>query len=427
MRIAVVGTGVAGMLAARLLHGAHEVTVFEADGRVGGHVNTVDVPAGGRRWPVDTGFIVCNERTYPEFLRLLAILGVGTQPSDMSFSVSCRSSGLEYGGSSLNTLFAQRSNLLRPSFLSMVRDILRFHREAPWILEQDDDGLTLGGLLEHGRYGRAFAENYLLPMGGAIWSTESASMRDVPARWFVRFFANHGMLSVDDRPQWMVVRGGSRAYAQALVAPFRERIRTSTPVVSVRRFGDRVEVETAEGSPESFDQIVIATHSDQALKLLADPSPAEREVLAAIPFQENLTVLHTDARVMPRRKLAWASWNYHLNSGSRGVAVSYWMNRLQSLDAPEDWFVTLNDVAGIDPSRVVKRIRYHHPVYRREGVAAQERWSEVNGVRRTWYCGAWWSFGFHEDGVRSALRVAQAFGRSLDDLEQERASSLAAS
>jgi predicted NAD/FAD-binding protein len=421
VKVAVVGTGVSGMVLARLLHGAHELTVFEADARIGGHVHTVPVEAGGRTWPVDTGFIVCNDRTYPNFLRLLRALEVGTQPSDMSFSVSCRRTGLEYNGTSLNTLFAQRTNLLRPSFHRMVRDILRFHREAPRILDESDDGLTLGGLLERGRYSAAFAENYLLPMGGAVWSAEARSMLDVPARWFVRFFHHHGMLTVDDRPQWRVVRGGSRTYADALVAPFRHRIRTGAPVASVRRCADYVEVTPRGGAPEAFDQVVLATHSDQALQVLADPSPAEREVLGAIPYQENVAVLHTDAGVMPRRRLAWAAWNYHLRSSAPGVAVTYWMNRLQSLDAPENWFVTLNDVGDIDPRRIVRRIVYHHPVYRRAGVAAQSRWAEVNGVRRTWYCGAWWGFGFHEDGVKSALAVAERFGRSLSDLEAERA------
>lgn len=412
------------MLAGRLLAGAHDVTLYEADDRIGGHVHTVSAPDGARTVPVDTGFIVYNERTYPNFTRLLGILGVETQASKMSFSVSCRRTGLEYNGTNLNSLFAQRVNILRPSFHRMVRDILRFHREAPAILADGDERLTLGALLERAAYGREFSEHYLLPMGGAVWSAEPAAMRDFPARNFVQFFSNHGMLSVDDRPQWRVVKGGSRKYADALVAPIRDRIRTGTPVVGIRRFEDHVELETRGAAPERFDQVVVAAHSDQALALLRDPTAHEREVLGAIPYQENVAVLHTDSRVMPKRKLAWASWNYHLGVERPGVAVTYWMNELQTLAGPTNWFVTLNDVEGIDPAKVVRRIVYHHPAYRPEGVAAQRRWADVNGARRTWYCGAYWSYGFHEDGVKSALRVAERFGRSLDDLEREPAASV---
>ncbi len=419
MKIAVVGTGVSGMLAGRLLAGAHDVTLFEADERIGGHVNTIDVRDGARSIPVDTGFIVCNDRTYPGFMRLLGILGVETQPSKMSFSVACRRTGLEYNGTSLNALFAQRANLFRPSFHRMVRDILRFHREAPGVLADGDETLTLGALLDRGRYGREFAEHYLLPMGGAVWSAEPAAMREFPALSFVQFFSNHGMLSVDDRPQWRVVKGGSRVYAEALVAPIRDRIRTGSPVLAIQRYEDRVELTARGRAPERFDHVVIATHSDQALAMLRDASAAEREVLGAIPYQENVAVLHTDASVMPERKLAWASWNYHLGIDRSGVAVTYWMNELQTLAGPTNWFVTLNDVDGIDPRHVLRRITYHHPVYRREGVAAQKRWAEIDGVRRTSFCGAYWSYGFHEDGVKSALRVAERFGRSLDDLERE--------
>ncbi|MBL8861908.1 MAG: FAD-dependent oxidoreductase [Planctomycetes bacterium] len=419
MKIAVVGTGVSGMLAGRLLAGVHDVTLFESEERVGGHVHTHAVRDGARTVPVDTGFIVCNDRTYPHFMRLLSILSIETQASRMSFSVACRRTGLEYNGTSLNALFAQRSNLLRPSFHRMVRDILRFHRDAPRVLAAGDSTLTLGDLLQSGRYGPEFAEHYILPMGGAVWSAEPAMMRDFPAITFLRFFQNHGMLSVDDRPVWRVVKGGSRVYADALIAPLRDRIRTGCPVVSIRRTADGVDITTLGATPERFDQVVIAAHSDQALAMLADPSEEERVVLGAIPYQENVAVLHTDTRVMPRRKLAWAAWNYHLGTDGGGVAVTYWMNELQTLAGPTQWFVTLNDVAGIDPDKVLRRITYQHPVYRREGIAAQARWSEINGVRRTWYCGAYWAYGFHEDGVRSALRVAERFGRSLDDLERE--------
>ncbi len=441
MKIAVVGTGVSGMLAGRLLAGPHDVTLFEADARIGGHVHTVDVQRTARALPVDvqhtartvpvdvqrtartlpvdTGFIVCNDRTYPNFLRLLRILGVETQPSKMSFSVACRRTGLEYNGTSLNTLFAQRSNLFRPSFHRMVRDILRFHREAPAVLTSGDESLTLGDLLDRGGYGREFCEHYLLPMGGAVWSAAAAEMREFPALNFVQFFSNHGMLSVNDRPEWRVVRGGSRTYAEALIAPIRDRIRIQSAVTAVRRFDDRVEVTTRTHGTERFDHVVLAAHSDQSLAMLTDASADERAILGAIPYQPNVAVLHTDESVMPKRQLAWASWNYHLGADRAGVAVTYWMNELQTLAGPTNWFVTLNDVDGIDPAKVIRRIDYHHPTYRREGVAAQKRWSDIDGVRRTSFCGAYWSYGFHEDGVRSALRVAERFGRSLDDLEHE--------
>ncbi len=441
MQLAIVGTGISGALCAALLAREHTITVFEAGEHVGGHTNTVDVELGGRRFAVDTGFIVYNDWTYPNFIRLLEKLGVATQPSDMSFSVRCERSGLEYCGSSLNSLFAQRSNILRPSFHRMIRDILRFNKEAPELLEGADESLPLGEYLDARDYSRGFLEHYILPMGGAIWSAEAQQMRSFPARYFVQFFKNHGMLSVSERPQWRVVRGGSQRYMQALTRGFRDRIRVRTPVVSIRRFDGHVEVTPKGSATERFDHVVIAAHSDQALAMLADASPAERAILGAIPYQPNEAVLHTDASVLPRRKRAWASWNYHLDArgsdrrdpsdspGSRGspestrspdsmgrVAVTYWMNRLQSLDAPEELCVTLNDVSRIDPARVIRRIQYHHPIYTVAGVAAQKRWNEISGARRTHFCGAYWGFGFHEDGVKSALAVARSFGLTLEDL-----------
>jgi len=417
MKIAVVGTGVSAMVCARILAGRHDVTVFEAADYVGGHTHTHDVEANGRRLAIDTGFIVFNDWTYPNFIRLLEILGVPSRASDMSFSVSSRETGLEYNGTSLDGLFAQRSNLFRPSFHRMIRDILRFHREAPRLLESDDDETTLGEYLQAGRYSRAFVEHYILPMGGAIWSASADAMRTFPARYFVRFFDNHGMLSVDERPQWRTVVGGSRSYMTALIAPFRDRIRLNTPVASIRRRADSVEITTASGVSESFDHVVVGAHADQALAMLSDASPNERDVLSAIPYQLNDAVLHTDESMLPRRKRAWAAWNYHLGADRDGrVAVTYWMNRLQGLDTPANYCVTLNDTRRIDPTKVVRRLRYHHPVYTRAGIAAQARWDEVNGARRTWFCGAWWGFGFHEDGVKSALRVAERFGLTLEDV-----------
>jgi len=409
MKIAVIGTGIAGNVAAYRLHREHELSVFEAAGHAGGHSHTHDIALGGRDYAVDTGFIVFNDRTYPNFVALLAELGVASQPSSMSFSVRSDASDLEYKGTTLNTLFAQRRNLLRPSFLGMVRDILRFNREAPALLERQDDGLTLGALLQAGGYGRAFIEHYLVPMGAAIWSTEPRLMLGFPARFFVRFFHNHGMLSVNDRPLWRTVRGGSREYVRRLTAPFAHRIRLGTPVRGLRRFPGHVEVELAGGARERFHAAVVACHSDEALALLRDPSREEREVLGAIHYQTNEAVLHTDTRLLPRRRLAWAAWNYHVPDGpapqapSR-VALTYNMNILQDLDAPETFCVTLNRSDAIDPARVLRRITYHHPFYTPAAVAAQARQREING-NRTYYCGAYWRFGFHEDGVASALEA----------------------
>jgi predicted NAD/FAD-binding protein len=402
MRVAVIGSGIAGNVAARRLYREHEVTLFEAGSHAGGHSDTHDVTVGGRRIAVDTGFIVYNDRTYPRFTALLGELGVATQESSMSFSVRDEASGLEYNGTSLNALFAQRRNLLRPSFLGMVRDILRFNREAPAVLEAGGGEMTLGELLDRGRYGRAFREHYLVPMGAAIWSTSPAAMLGFPARFFVRFLHNHGMLTVDQRPTWRTIRGGSRQYVDRLVAPFRRRVRLDTPVEWIRRYSGFVVVKPRGHDAEHFDAVFLACHSDQALSLLADADGLEREVLSAIPYQRNEAVLHTDQRLLPRRRLAQAAWNYHVPSDDGPVAVTYDMNVLQRLGSPEPLLVTLNRGDAIDPERVLKRITYHHPLFTPASVAAQARQRELNGARRTYYCGAWWRNGFHEDGVASA-------------------------
>jgi predicted NAD/FAD-binding protein len=402
MKVAVIGSGIAGNVAARGLHRGHDVTVFEAAARAGGHSDTHEVEIAGRRFAVDTGFIVYNERTYPRFTALLAELGVTTQPSSMIFSVRDEATGLEYNGTSLNALFAQRRNLLRPAFLGMVRDILRFNREAPSLLDCPGEEQTLAALLEQGRYGREFREHYIMPMGAAIWSTSPSAMLEFPARFFVRFLHNHGMLAVNGRPVWRTVRGGSRQYVDRLIAPFRRRLRLGTPVEWIRRPPGGVIVKPRGHEAEHFDAAFVACHSDQALALLADPDSSEREVLASIPYQRNDAVLHTDSRLMPRRRLAHAAWNYHVPSRDGLVAVTYDMNILQRLQAPEPVLVTLNSGDAVDPARILKRITYHHPLFTPASVAAQARQRELNGARRTYYCGAWWRNGFHEDGVASA-------------------------
>jgi predicted NAD/FAD-binding protein len=410
MTIAIIGTGIAGNVAAYHLHREHDITVFEVGDHIGGHTHTHAIEQNGQLYNVDTGFIVFNDWTYPNFIALLDELGVASQQSAMSFSVRAEDSGIEYNGTSLNTLFAQRRNLLRPSFLRMIRDILRFNREAPALLASADDDITLGDYLAAQRYSRTFIEYYIIPMGAAIWSTDPENMQRFPARYFVRFFHNHGMLSVDRRPQWRVIQGGSARYVEKLTAPFRECIRLRTPVEWIRRLPGQVLVKARGLETERYDQVFLACHSDQALALLADASAQEREVLSAIPYQENEAVLHTDTRLLPRRKLAWAAWNYHVLPQARErAALTYNMNILQGLNAPTPLLVTLNHNAAIDPARIIKRVSYHHPLYTHAGVAAQARQAEINGVLNTYFCGAYWRFGFHEDGVVSALNALEHF------------------
>lgn len=413
MRIAVVGTGISGMTAAYLLNPHHDIVVFEAAGRIGGHTHTVDVEDAGGSIPIDTGFIVCNDRTYPNFLKLLTRLGVVPQPSDMSFSVHCERTGLEYSGGSWNGLFAQRRNLLRPSFHRMLADIVRFNREAPRLLEDAAEGPTLEEFLRTHGYREEFVTRYLLPMGAAIWSSTPAQMLEFPARYLVEFFKNHGLLDVFDRPQWFTIPGGSWTYARKLTAPYLDRIRLKTPVLAIRRDAAAVVVSTGQGE-ERFDHVILATHSDQALRMLADATAGERAVLGAMPYQENDVVLHRGVSQLPRLRRAWSSWNYHLDAASAERAtVTYWMNRLQRLETTSEYCVSLNRTQRIAPAEILGQYTYHHPVYQSAGVAAQKRWSEVSGTNRVSFCGAYWGFGFHEDGVTSALRVANTFGVSL--------------
>jgi predicted NAD/FAD-binding protein len=409
VKIAIIGTGIAGNVAAYHLQREHDLTVFEASNHVGGHTHTHEIEHEGRHLAVDTGFIVCNDRTYPRFLELLEELGVPLQPSDMSFSVQAPG-GLEYNGTTLNSLFAQRSNLLRPSFYRMISDILRFNREAPRLLHAADDSLLLGEYLDSQEYSPQFIEHYILPMGAAIWSAGTDTLRAFPARYFVRFFHNHGMLSVDDRPQWRTVRGGSARYVEKLVAGFRDRIRLRTPVESVRRTPFGVLVKAAGGEAERFDRVFFACHSDQALRLLSDASATERAVLGAIRYQRNDVLLHTDTRMLPKRRLAWAAWNYHLvDRVAERVAVTYHMNILQRLESRTPLLVTLNLSDRVDGRRVIRELQYGHPVFTPEAVAAQARHAEIDGADRAYFCGAYWGFGFHEDGVASALAALDHF------------------
>ncbi|UVM26517.1 NAD(P)/FAD-dependent oxidoreductase [Pseudomonas sp. B21-021] len=415
MKIAIVGSGIAGLTCAYLLARRHDITVFEADARVGGHTHTVPVTVEGRDYAVDTGFIVFNDWTYPNFIRLLGQLGVAFKPTEMSFSVNDPDTGLEYNGNNLNSLFAQRSNLLSPGFWGMLRDILRFNKEARRDLAEQriPADTTLDDYLQAGGYGERFILHYIVPMGAAIWSMPMAEMLNFPLQFFVRFFENHGLLSISNRPQWQVIKGGSSAYIAPLTTSFKERIRLNCPVGRIDRDAHGVVIHSPAGI-ERFDKVVLACHSDQALRLLGNPDDKEREILGALPYADNEVVLHTDTRLLPTRKRAWASWNYRLGgAGHTQAAVTYDMNILQGIQSDTTFCVSLNQSAGISPSKVLARFTYAHPQFSLAAVAAQQRWAEIDGEQHTHYCGAYWANGFHEDGVVSALRVAASFGESL--------------
>ena len=417
MRIAIVGTGVSGSLAARLLSTRHEVTVFEANDYAGGHANTVDVVIGGKPFAVDTGFMVFNRRTYPNFCRMLEMLEVTSQPSDMSFSVRCARTGLEYQGSSLGGLFAQRLNCLRPSFLKMLGDVARFNRRGTDAAASGElkDGRTVGAFLQQCHVGRRFIDQYLVPMAAAIWSSDPRDILSFPAEFMIGFFANHGLMQLLDRPQWRTIVGGSRKYVAALLEPLHDRIRFRCPIVSVSRTENGGIVTTASGMRELFDEVVFACHADQALKMLVDPTRAERQVLSAFPYQANEAVLHTDTSLLPKRRHAWASWNYHIPRGDgQAASVTYDLSRLQNHASCTPILLTLNATPEIDPSKIIRTFSYAHPAYSGQSIGAQRHHRQISGQGRTHFCGAYWGYGFHEDGVNSALAVADHFGIELD-------------
>lgn len=413
MRIAVVGAGIAGLGCAWLLRRHHDVTLFEADDRLGGHANTVEVAGPAGPIAVDTGFIVYNEVNYPELTRLFAHLQVPTQDSEMSLGVSFDGGRLEYAGDTLGGLFAQRRNLAKPGFYRMLADILRFYRQAPRLLDAPAaDGLTLGDYLARGRYGRRFVDEHLLPMAAAIWSCPPARMLAFPAVSFVRFCDNHGLLRVAGRPQWRTVTGGSREYVRRLAAPLFDRVRLSTPILSVRRDEGGVTLRDGAGGTHRFDGVVLACHGDQAARMLDGASAAEASVLGAFRYQPNRVVLHRDARLMPQRRRVWSSWNYMARSGddARPASVTYWMNRLQALQGAPDLFVSLNPVDEPAAGLVEREFTYDHPVFDVEAVQAQRRLADIQGAGGVWYCGSYCGWGFHEDGLAAAIAVAEALG-----------------
>ncbi|MCB1048270.1 MAG: FAD-dependent oxidoreductase [Calditrichaeota bacterium] len=412
--LAVIGSGISGLGAAHVLGRVHQVELFEAAPRFGGHVHTHQIRQEGRELAVDSGFIVFNEHNYPLFTHLLQQLDVESRASTMSFSVKNERSGLEYNGSSPGQLFSQRRNLFSPAFHRMLRDIVRFNREARELARDKDQDLSLGEFLDRGGWSRTFRENYLLPMGSALWSADPRMLLEFPAQTFVRFFDHHRMLDLKGRPEWRTVQGGSDVYVRALLKQFTGRAHSSCPVAGIRRTDTGVELRFPEQPPRLFDQVILAVHSDQALRLLDDPSPREVELLSSIPYQANETVMHTDARILPSRRKAWGAWNSRIPREERGLAtVSYLMNQLQGLPVSTPLLVSLNSTQDIDPASILARIDYEHPVYTAAAVAGRRLLPTLNGQRRTWYCGAWCGNGFHENGLRSAMDVCAGFGLSL--------------
>ena len=415
MKIAIIGSGISGLTSAYLLNRNHDITVFEANDYIGGHTHTHNIKIKDKEYAVDTGFIVYNERTYPNFIKLLDTLGVERQLSTMGFSVKSASEDYEYAGESLNSLFAKRSNIFRLGFLRMLYEMYHFGKKSDSTGLGLDASITLGTYLRSENYSNEFINYFIIPMGAAIWSTPANKVLDMPAYFFIKFFYNHGMLEIINRPKWWVIKDGSSAYIKKIIKGFESKINLSSPIRTVSRLDNGIEIETANSKkPLMFDAVVFATHSDQALGMLKDPTEKEKDILSSIPYQKNEVLLHTDSSVLPKRKLAWASWNYQLDSNPESpVVLTYNMNILQSLDCDETFCVTLNDHQSVDKSKVLKKITYHHPLFTVKGIEAQKRKLEISGVNNTYYCGAYWHNGFHEDGVASAIEVCKHFGEQI--------------
>ena len=414
MKIAIIGSGVSGLTSAYLLSKEHTVHIYESQGYIGGHVHTLPVDLNGISYEIDTGFIVFNDKTYPNFNKLLNQINVVSQPTSMSFSLKCETKGLEYNGTSINGLFAQRLNFFKPSFLLMVKDILRFNRDAKVFLNSSFEEITFGEFLKRGRYSNSLKNDYALPMASAIWSAKSKVIENANFRFFAQFFENHGMLNLNDRPQWQVIKGGSKQYIVKLIESFKNNIRINSPVDKIIRKNEGVEVVFNKQQKKVYDRVIIATHSDQALKIIENPSYSEIKILSAIPYQTNLAYLHWDCSVLPKQKNAWASWNYFKPKKIRDeTTVTYYMNMLQNLDMPKNICVSLNMEGHINPKKIFKKIIYQHPVFTSEAILAQKRHKEIDGVDKIHFCGAYWGSGFHEDGLNSALSVCKSFGRSL--------------
>jgi uncharacterized protein len=416
-KIAIIGAGISGLTAAYLLSKKHHVTVFEKNSKVGGHTATVDIEKNGQTYAIDTGFIVFNDKTYPNYLALLAEIGIGQQATEMSFSVHNCKTGMEYNGHNLNTLFAQRRNIFNPRFWVLVKEILRFNKLCKAIYHQENyqNGYSLGHFLNDNNFSDFFSEHYILPMGAAIWSSSLAQMEDFEFRFFVQFFHNHGLLNIADRPQWYVIPDGSRSYLAPLCAPFEKNIKVNADISGITRSGEKVHLHFNNSPSETFDDVVIACHSNEALALLNDPTNEEQAVLSAMPYSENSVVLHTDKKLLPKRKNAWASWNYQLSDDrNKAASVTYNMNILQGIKSADTFCVTLNQKADIDPSEILGEYIYHHPVFSTQSIKAQKKRASICGINHTHFAGAYWHNGFHEDGVRSAVEVAKRFDCFLE-------------
>lgn len=410
MKIGIIGSGIAGIVAAELLQGPHQVTLFEAQDRLGGHTNTIEINENSQKLNIDTGFIVFNELTYPNFIKFLRRLNLSYQPSEMSFSVKSEKTGLEYNGTTLNTLFAQRKNIFSISFHRMLKEILRFNQETKQYIYQQKSGITLGEFLKNGDYSKNFINNYLYPMTAAIWSANPQGLHTFPFTFLANFFENHKMLDMNNRPVWQVIKNGSHSYLKAFEKKFRGIIKLSSPVTSVFRHKEGVALKSLH-EESVFDEVIIATHSDQALKLLRSPTEKEKEILTSFAWQQNIATLHTDEKIMPKNERAWASWNYYLSSVEQSNAcVTYYMNRLQGLKSKNQYFVSLNAVDYIAQEKTIQTIIYQHPVFNEKSFKNQARHAEISGKDKIHYCGAYWGYGFHEDGVKSALKVTQHWG-----------------
>ena len=416
MKIAIIGSGISGLTCAYMLNRKHDITIFEKNDYIGGHTHTHEIEHNGIKWNVDSGFIVYNERTYPNFINILDRLGVERQLTRMGFSVKSEKNDLEYAGHSLNGLFAQRSNLVRPSFIRMLRSMWRFNSEARADLKELDSDTTLGEYLKLNDYPEEFIQHFIIPIGAAIWSTVPQQMMNMPAIFFIRFFDNHGLLQIVDRPNWWVITGGSKRYVEKMVDGFENKIRLSSPVKNVKREDGNITVQFGAKSldSENFDSVIFATHSNQSLAMLDAPTKEEIEILSAIKYQKNDALLHYDDSILPKRKNAWSSWNYLLDEDqSKAVALTYNMNILQSLNSDRTFCVSLNSGNLVDESKVIKELSYDHPLFTTSSINAQSRKHEISGKHNTYYCGAYWRNGFHEDGVMSALDVCKYFGESL--------------
>ena len=412
LKIAIIGSGISGLTSAYILNKKHDITIYEKNDYIGGHTHTHKIPENNTTFNVDSGFIVYNENTYPNFIRLLDLLNVERQHSNMGFSVKTSYKDFEYSGNSIGSIFAKKSNMFNPYFLNMLKSILRFNKVSIKDLDKIDASTSLIEYLKSKRFSSYFIKYYIVPMAAAIWSTSPKMILKMPALFFIKFFNNHGLLQVKNRPQWWVIKNGSKQYVKKIINQFNGTINLNTPVIKVSRNENQVIIKTKTNS-DVFDAVIFATHSDQSLRLLQDYSDDEKNILSKIKYQKNTALIHTDTSILPKRKNAWSSWNYLLNKDDDTVTLTYNMNILQSLNASKTYCVTINDCDLVDKDKIIKKINYEHPLFTRDTLESQNNKNLINGVNNTYFCGAYWGNGFHEDGVNSALDVCKKFGMEL--------------